>query len=144
MLLLIIIYLNKTTYIETFATCISREYIKKDDDEYEPVQEVMCNGLSNKECKRQEQDCVLIDRDEEDFEEEYNEDTQHQLNKMIGYCMKKDPTVTLNINCMQRKLTSPRRRRRRLNKRYGMRSIVKECSLKSKNKYVIDKDCQLF
>jgi len=150
-LLLIIIYLNRSTYIETFATCISREYIKTDKDEYEPIQEVLCNGLTDKDCKKQEQDCVLLRVDIDDFEETNDEDMQHALHKMVGHCMMKDPTVTLDNKCMKRELFQKQKKVGRLRRRSNVfnnkilyENIIKKCSLDSKDKYVIDKDCKIF
>lgn len=153
-LLLTVIYLNKSTYIETFATCISREYIKTDKDEYEPIQEVLCNGLTNKDCKKQEQDCVLLPVDIDDFEETNDEEMQRELHKMVSHCMMKDPTVTLDSKCMKRELFKKQKVKKklgRLSRRAGAfynkllyKSILKKCSLDSKDKYVIDKDCQIF
>lgn len=153
-LLFVLLYNNKHIFVERFEeqnkkpfVCLSREYIKNDNDEYEPVQEVICGDLDEKTCKEQEADCVAVEVDIETFHKQNSEEVKNELNKMFGHCMIKNPNVKLDKKCLKRQTSLMNLRRSRLGKMKRTnqyKTILKKCELKSKDKYVLDTNCKLF
>ena len=149
LIFLVLFYYNhKIT--EQFS-CLAKHYYKNDNDEYEPIEETLCSGMTDEECNDYKAECIISNIDEDRLSNENSEEIENELEKLLGYCMKSNTDVIFDEKCIKKELKKNRGRGRR--GFFGRRKktpdlykiIMKKCEIKSNDKkYTLDPKCVLF
>jgi hypothetical protein len=130
---------------------MAKHYYKNDNDEYEPIEETLCSGMTDEECKDYDADCIVSNMDPDKIADENSEEIEDELERLVKYCMKPTTDVILDTKCLRRELKknrgSGRRgffgRRRKTPNLY--KNIMKKCEIQSDDKkYTLDPKCVLF
>lgn len=152
---LIIISLKRKEVKEHFK-CMARHYFKSKENEYNPIQEILCSEMTDEECKEYSEDCLVLSKNFEtifensgiDDDEGDNQNSISGINAIFENCMIDNPDVTVNHACLKNKLRRrfPRRQKRNTRDPYQQyEQVMNDCSLQSKQKkYIIDSNCKLF
>lgn len=152
---LMVISLNRKKVKEHFK-CMSRHYYKSKENEYNPIQEILCSEMTDEECKEYSEECVVLGKNFEiifensgiDDDEGDNQNSISGINAIFENCMIDNPDVTVNHVCLKNKLRRrfPRRSKRYIGKPYQQyEQVMNDCSVQSKQKkYIIDSNCKIF
>ena len=154
-LIFLVLFCYKHKITEQF-TCLAKHYYKN-DDEYEPIEETLCSGMTDEECKDYKAECIISNIDDEKLSNENSEEIEKELEKMLGYCMKSTTDVIFDHKCINKELNKNRGRGTRgtrgnrgfLGRRKKTldlyKIIMKKCEIKSNDKkYTLDPKCILF
>lgn len=146
LIFLVLFYYNRNI-TEQFS-CLAKHYYKNDLDEYEPIEEALCSGMTDEECKDYNAECIMSNIDSDKIEDENSEEIEHELEKLVKYCMKPTTDVVLDTKCSRRELKKNRGRGlfgRRKKTPDLYKNIMKKCEIKSEDKkYTLDPKCVLF
>lgn len=151
LILLVFFYYNRNI-TERFS-CLAKHYYKNDNDEYEPIEETLCSGMTDEECKDYKEECIISNIDEDKISNENSEEIEKELEKLLRYCMKTTTDVTFDEKCIKRELQKSRGRGRGRKGFFGRKKktpdlykiITKKCEIKSNDtKYTLDPNCVLF
>ena len=147
---LVLFYYNRNI-TEQFS-CFAKHYYKNDLDEYEPIEEALCSGMTDEECKDYNAECIVSNIDPDKIADENSEEIEDELEKLVKYCMKPTTDVFLDAKCLRRELKKNRgrggglfRRRRSSYSKNLYKNIMKKCEIRSDDKkYTLDPKCVLF
>ena len=152
LIFLVLFYYNhKIT--EQFS-CLAKHYYKNDTDEYQPIEEMLCSGMTDEECKDYRAECIISNIEMEKISNENSEEIEYELEKLMKYCMKPTTDVFLDTKCLRRELKKKtgggglfRRNRssNSTNSKQLYKNIIKKCNIQSdEKKYTLDPNCMLF
>jgi len=155
LIFLVLFYYN--TKIQEHFSCFPKHYYKSDKDTYEPIEEMLCTGMTDEECADYNADCIISNIDSDKISDENSEEIEYEIETQIKYCMKPTTDVVFDEKCIKRELNSRGRREiggRRQSRSTSRRNriapnlykiIMKKCEIKSnQKKYTLDPNCVLF
>ena len=80
---LVLFYYNRNI-TEQFS-CLAKHYYKNDLDEYEPIEEALCSGMTDEECKDYNAECIVSNIDPDKIADENSEEIEDELEKLVKY-----------------------------------------------------------
>ena len=150
LIFLVLFYYNHNI-TEQFS-CLAKHYYKTNLDEYEPIEEALCSGMTDEECNDYNAECIVSNIDPDKIKDENSEEFEDELEKLVKFCMKPTTDVFLDTKCLRRELKENRgrrgglfTRRRSSHTKSLYKTIMKKCEIRSDNKkYTLDPKCVLF